>query len=255
MPLKPKPLTLKKHVVPPPPPPPPLPTQSPPTETPTPYEDVKDESLLQLSSEHVDEQTTPTPPPPPPLNDEDDDEPQTAVDSFDESPPTPPVPEELAMMMVNDDAAAGGEQGAVAAAVSTDVPEATPMPLEGVARRLRKGNLKSGITDALRKSRRVSFDPLALLLDASLEGELELVKKTALEVCACVGIYSTNSTSQRLFVCACVPFFNVFLVSFFFLTVSGDESERGQRRRHHGTAQRHLRGPLGDSTFPGGTRL
>lgn len=32
------------------------------------------------------------------------------------------------------------------------------------------------------KSRRVSFDPLALLLDASLEGELELVKKTALEV-------------------------------------------------------------------------
>ena len=27
-----------------------------------------------------------------------------------------------------------------------------------------------------------SFDPLALLLDASLEGELELVKKTAREV-------------------------------------------------------------------------
>ena len=52
---------------------------------------------------------------------------------------------------------------------------------EGVARRLRKGNLKSGI-DSQRKSRRVSFDPLALLLDASLEGELELVKKTALEV-------------------------------------------------------------------------
>ena len=32
-------------------------------------------------------------------------------------------------------------------------------------------------------SRRVSFDPLALLLDAALEGELELVKKTAKEVC------------------------------------------------------------------------
>ncbi|XP_039481020.1 apoptosis-stimulating of p53 protein 1 isoform X2 [Drosophila santomea] len=30
--------------------------------------------------------------------------------------------------------------------------------------------------------RRVSFDPLALLLDASLEGELELVKKTAMQV-------------------------------------------------------------------------
>ena len=32
------------------------------------------------------------------------------------------------------------------------------------------------------RSRRISFDPLALLLDASLEGELELVKKTAREV-------------------------------------------------------------------------
>jgi apoptosis-stimulating of p53 protein 1 len=31
-------------------------------------------------------------------------------------------------------------------------------------------------------ARRVSFDPLALLLDASLEGELELVKKTATQV-------------------------------------------------------------------------
>lgn len=34
----------------------------------------------------------------------------------------------------------------------------------------------------LKLSRRVSFDPLALLLDASLEGELELVKKTAMQV-------------------------------------------------------------------------
>ncbi len=60
-----------------------------------------------------------------------------------------------------------------------------PPEVEGGARRLlKKGNLKgsSGMADALRKSRRVSFDPLALLLDASLEGELELVKKTALEV-------------------------------------------------------------------------
>lgn len=40
--------------------------------------------------------------------------------------------------------------------------------------RLENGKLKLG--------RRVSFDPLALLLDASLEGELELVKKTAMQV-------------------------------------------------------------------------
>jgi len=56
-----------------------------------------------------------------------------------------------------------------------------------------KGNLKSQQLTAkgdrnvsgscpLAVSRRVSFDPLALLLDAALEGELELVKKTANEV-------------------------------------------------------------------------
>ena len=45
-----------------------------------------------------------------------------------------------------------------------------------VARR-RKGNLKT--KDSVKSSRRVSFDPLALLLDASLEGELELVMITA----------------------------------------------------------------------------
>ncbi|XP_054710010.1 apoptosis-stimulating of p53 protein 2-like isoform X2 [Uloborus diversus] len=47
-------------------------------------------------------------------------------------------------------------------------------------RRMKKGNLKS--EGSMRNSRRVSFDPLALLLDAALEGELELVKKTAKEV-------------------------------------------------------------------------
>jgi len=51
--------------------------------------------------------------------------------------------------------------------------------------RRKKGNLKSsstGVSGKVNLSRRVSFDPLALLLDASLEGELELVKKTAKEV-------------------------------------------------------------------------
>lgn len=47
--------------------------------------------------------------------------------------------------------------------------------------RRKKGNLKSS-TGKVNLSRRVSFDPLALLLDASLEGELELVRKTAKEV-------------------------------------------------------------------------
>ncbi|XP_044747799.1 apoptosis-stimulating of p53 protein 2 isoform X2 [Coccinella septempunctata] len=53
-------------------------------------------------------------------------------------------------------------------------------PIDGVIRRCKKGNLKQSGKQNL--SRRVSFDPLALLLDASLEGELELVKKTATQV-------------------------------------------------------------------------
>ncbi|XP_076273577.1 ankyrin-repeat, SH3-domain, and Proline-rich-region containing Protein isoform X3 [Rhynchophorus ferrugineus] len=51
---------------------------------------------------------------------------------------------------------------------------------DNVIRRIKKGNLKQ--TGKSNLSRRVSFDPLALLLDASLEGELELVKKTASQV-------------------------------------------------------------------------
>jgi apoptosis-stimulating of p53 protein 1 len=53
-----------------------------------------------------------------------------------------------------------------------------------MVRRAKKGNLKAGASSkvAAGGSRRVSFDPLALLLDASLEGELELVRKTASQV-------------------------------------------------------------------------
>lgn len=49
-----------------------------------------------------------------------------------------------------------------------------------VIRRIRKTSLNDH--SKIKLSRRVSFDPLALLLDASLEGELELVKKTAMQV-------------------------------------------------------------------------
>ncbi len=44
----------------------------------------------------------------------------------------------------------------------------------------KKGHVK--VTGQTRHNRKVTFDPLALLLDASLEGELDLVKKTATEV-------------------------------------------------------------------------
>lgn len=46
-------------------------------------------------------------------------------------------------------------------------------------------------TTKVKLTRRVSFDPLALLLDASLEGELELVQKTATQVHFHSGIYIT----------------------------------------------------------------
>lgn len=48
----------------------------------------------------------------------------------------------------------------------------------------RKRNFISSVTSvgSIKFARRVSFDPLALLLDASLEGELELVKITAAQV-------------------------------------------------------------------------
>lgn len=67
---------------------------------------------------------------------------------------------------------------------------------ENVLRRSKKGNLKQGGKAPL--TRRVSFDPLALLLDASLEGELELVKKTATQVGTSY-IFVCNQRSLKIF--------------------------------------------------------
>jgi apoptosis-stimulating of p53 protein 1 len=57
--------------------------------------------------------------------------------------------------------------------------EKIPVTVESVVKR--KRNLTGDDVKA-KLARRVSFDPLALLLDASLEGELELVRKTAMQV-------------------------------------------------------------------------
>ncbi|XP_055593309.1 apoptosis-stimulating of p53 protein 1 [Uranotaenia lowii] len=54
--------------------------------------------------------------------------------------------------------------------------------LDEISRR-KRSFVSAVISDGkIKLARRVSFDPLALLLDASLEGELELVQKTALQV-------------------------------------------------------------------------
>jgi len=52
--------------------------------------------------------------------------------------------------------------------------------VKSIIENLKKGHVK--VTGQTRHNRKVTFDPLALLLDASLEGELDLVKKTATEV-------------------------------------------------------------------------
>lgn len=62
---------------------------------------------------------------------------------------------------------------------------------------------RSSLSDnnKVKLTRRVSFDPLALLLDASLEGELELVKKTAVQVKPIINIlFICRVCSYRLWV-------------------------------------------------------
>jgi len=75
----------------------------------------------------------------------------------------------------NSDSTSGISTETSSGSLITEREKSLPAPL-----RHKKTNLKN--KDSVRNSRRVSFDPLALLLDASLEGELELVKRTAKEL-------------------------------------------------------------------------
>ena len=81
-----------------------------------------------------------------------------------------------------------------------------------VVRRLKKGNLKTTATNYNLRgppTRRVSFDPLALLLDASLEGELELVQRTAQEVS---NPSAANDEVSDILLLKCIDI-HVFLIS------------------------------------------
>ncbi|XP_055716854.1 apoptosis-stimulating of p53 protein 2 isoform X2 [Phlebotomus papatasi] len=64
---------------------------------------------------------------------------------------------------------------------STTDDTVTSSETDAIPRRTRTTSMGEGGGKA-KLARRVSFDPLALLLDASLEGELELVRKTAMQV-------------------------------------------------------------------------
>lgn len=68
-----------------------------------------------------------------------------------------------------------------ASSVSSDIEKPMPPKNNEVIRR-EKSSLSDSNSTKTKLTRRVSFDPLALLLDASLEGELELVQKTATQV-------------------------------------------------------------------------
>lgn len=81
-----------------------------------------------------------------------------------------------------------------------------------VMRRLKKGNLKT--KNSSKVPRRVSFDPLALLLDASLEGELELVKRTAMEVTNPSAANDEGITALHNAICAGHLEIVTFLVTF-----------------------------------------
>ena len=157
LPLKPKQLTLMKHLIQgaPPPPPPPLPSSSVPSVEGS-LENITDTTIEGLGDLRLEE----------------------IVHSEDSSVSVNDPSAEQSPSIHSQHCSSKDELFDDRVTSSATVSE--PAPLEGVARRLRKGNLKSA--DSQRKSRRVSFDPLALLLDASLEGELELVQKTALEV-------------------------------------------------------------------------
>ncbi|XP_071056815.1 apoptosis-stimulating of p53 protein 2 isoform X2 [Onthophagus taurus] len=92
-----------------------------------------------------------------------------------------------------------------------DIKDTKPI-IEGVVRRCKKGNLKQTAKPNL--SRRVSFDPLALLLDASLEGELELVKKTASQVTNPSAANDEGITALHNAICAGHLEIVMFLVEF-----------------------------------------
>ncbi|XP_064600182.1 apoptosis-stimulating of p53 protein 1-like isoform X2 [Liolophura sinensis] len=65
-----------------------------------------------------------------------------------------------------------------------------------------KTNLKEKSSSNRSSNKRVSFDPLALLLDASLEGELELVRKTATEVADVSASNDEGITALHNAICA-----------------------------------------------------
>lgn len=64
------------------------------------------------------------------------------------------------------------------------------------------GNSNTNGNGKPKLTRRVSFDPLALLLDASLEGELELVKKTAMQVANASAANDEGITALHNAICA-----------------------------------------------------
>uniref|UniRef100_A0A8D1M7N3 Apoptosis-stimulating of p53 protein 2-like RA domain-containing protein n=1 Tax=Sus scrofa TaxID=9823 RepID=A0A8D1M7N3_PIG len=118
--------------------------------------------------------------------------------------------------------------------VLLSLPPAVPPPAASTSKRT---NLKKPNSERTGHGLRVRFNPLALLLDASLEGEFDLVQRVIYEV------------SQRPAAPRCLRPGGAHAPC-----VLGGGPQQAQRRGHHPAAQRRLRGPPPHREVPAGLR-
>uniref|UniRef100_A0A4X1TXB7 Protein phosphatase 1 regulatory subunit 13B n=1 Tax=Sus scrofa TaxID=9823 RepID=A0A4X1TXB7_PIG len=118
--------------------------------------------------------------------------------------------------------------------VLLSLPPAVPPPAVSTSKRT---NLKKPNSERTGHGLRVRFNPLALLLDASLEGEFDLVQRVIYEV------------SQRPAAPRCLRPGGAHAPC-----VLGGGPQQAQRRGHHPAAQRRLRGPPPHREVPAGLR-
>ena len=104
--------------------------------------------------------------------------------------------------------------------VSSDAEKTTAIPSQQPQNNEVVRRQRSSMSDStkVKLTRRVSFDPLALLLDASLEGELELVQKTAAQVQSTLHIIKIHSSLEEIVFRLSFFNFNIFFRFFFGFT-------------------------------------
>ncbi|XP_056100887.1 apoptosis-stimulating of p53 protein 2a [Rhinichthys klamathensis goyatoka] len=153
----PKPAETEAENVPPPPPPPPPPHPAPQPHAEIPPPPPAQKPHAAISPPPPQPASPPPPPPPPPA--------ESPIEDFPPYPP-PPYP-------------SGAEQEPPEDTFSMKPPEVTGQVRFPPGKRT---NLRKAGSERIEHSMRVHFNPLALLLDSSLEGELDLVQRIIHEV-------------------------------------------------------------------------